>query len=119
MKRNKDLNDIKLLKVELQKLEVLYRKYKEIVPLSSTSQFNQLDLPELLDIHEGMETEDLLIHIQRVKNQLQNEIFSFRRQEQMDKAQKMEDARAFKDKVKNTKSVLKTSVKMTQQEKKR
>ena len=27
--RNKDLDDIKRIKVELQKMEVLYRKYKE------------------------------------------------------------------------------------------
>ena len=34
--RNKDLEHIKILKVELTKLEQLYKKYKEIVPREAT-----------------------------------------------------------------------------------
>jgi hypothetical protein len=32
--RNKDVNDIKLLKVELNKLDLLFKKYKELAPIS-------------------------------------------------------------------------------------
>lgn len=42
--RNKDMNDIKLLKVELLKLEKLFKKYKEIVPVGSMT-FTQITLP--------------------------------------------------------------------------
>ena len=34
--RNKDTNHIKLLKVELTKLELLFKKYKETIPIDAT-----------------------------------------------------------------------------------
>ena len=34
--RNKDINHIKILKVELTKLELLYKKYKETIPVDAT-----------------------------------------------------------------------------------
>ena len=34
--RNKDLNHIKILKVELTKLELLFKKYKENIPVDAT-----------------------------------------------------------------------------------
>jgi hypothetical protein len=36
--RNKDINHIKILKVELTKLELLFKKYKENIPVDAAPQ---------------------------------------------------------------------------------
>lgn len=42
--KNRDENDIKMLKVELNKLSILYKKYKEIGGLQTTG--NLIQMPE-------------------------------------------------------------------------
>ena len=42
--KNRDENDIKMLKVELNKLSILYKKYKEIGGVSATG--NLIQMPE-------------------------------------------------------------------------
>ena len=81
-KRNKDLEHIKILKVELTKLEQLYKKYKETIPKEATTQI-QLNLSSLASMARSSEngivdTEDLLLEIQKVKSQLQAEIMYYR-----------------------------------------
>lgn len=44
--RNKDQADIKMLKVELNKLDMIYKKYKELGGLSNITQNNLVQLPE-------------------------------------------------------------------------
>ena len=62
-KRNKDINDTRLLKVEISKLEVLFKKYKEIMP-KGQSNFQLLQIPDFVELNNGsMQTEDLLVHI--------------------------------------------------------
>lgn len=43
--RNKDINDIKLLKVELNKLEKLFKQYKDIAP-NSGAERNPINVPD-------------------------------------------------------------------------
>ena len=81
-KRNKDLEHIKILKVELTKLEQLYKKYKETIPKEATTQI-QLNLSSLASMARSSEngivdTEDLSLEIQKVKSQLQAEIMYYR-----------------------------------------
>ena len=44
--RNKDETDIKMLKVELQKLELSFKKYKDIGGLNNINANNMISLPE-------------------------------------------------------------------------
>ena len=44
-KKNKDMEDIKLLKVELHKMETLYKKYKEAAASTTGNQAPNLALP--------------------------------------------------------------------------
>ena len=43
--RNKDVNDIKLLKVELGKLDLLFKKYKELAPMSGAER-TPIEVPD-------------------------------------------------------------------------
>ena len=99
--RNKDVNDIKLLKVELNKLDQLFKKYKELAPISGAERqpiqvpdFQQIIANKLMamginpnvpgNINLAMlETEDLLIEVARVKHQLQQEIFNHKHYQDM------------------------------------
>lgn len=67
MRRNRDVDHIKLLKVELQKLDHLFRKYKESVSVESPPQI-QLNLPSLAYLAQQSEsgeidTDTLLLEI--------------------------------------------------------
>lgn len=45
--RNKDLEDIKMLKIEMSKLDILFRKYKELPPAPGSAPI-QVNLPALI-----------------------------------------------------------------------
>lgn len=75
--RNKDVNHIKILKVELHKLEQTFKKYKESLSPESVPQVQLENLPSLITMAQQpnmIDTEMLLIEIQRIKGQLQQEI---------------------------------------------
>jgi hypothetical protein len=85
--RNKDQCDIKQLKVELHKLDIIYKKYKEIGGLNHISANNLIQLPERFlhkrmndpnEDHSIINTQTMIDDINFVKNQLQCEIIKLK-----------------------------------------
>lgn len=83
--RNKDQEDIKLLKVELSKLEIIYKKYKELGGLKQINPNNLIQLPEryltrAIEVQDEqvINTQDLLDDMTFVKNQLQCEVIKLK-----------------------------------------
>ena len=71
--RNTDIDHIKILKVELQKLEQMFKKYKECLSPDSVPQVQLETLPNLITMAQCpqmIDTEVLLLEIHRVKGQL-------------------------------------------------
>ncbi len=92
-RKNRDLEDIKKLKVELHKMEILYKKYREIATQQAAASMSSpllagvaniaeiipfsLQQPE--ELAQILSTEELLIETAKIKNLLQREIFHRKR----------------------------------------
>jgi hypothetical protein len=96
-RKNRDLEDIKRLKVEIHKMETLYKKYKDLMAqggfgagqslLSSFSVANALPFSfstpnnqDPAETAQWLSTEELLIETAKIKNILQKEMFNRKRQ---------------------------------------
>lgn len=88
-RKNRDIEEIKLIKVELHKMAVLFKKYKELMlqqggppPPSLAGQlpFSLAGPGEVQEVASLLSTEELLLETAKVKNVLQKEIFSRKRQ---------------------------------------
>lgn len=68
--RNKDQEDLKMLKVEMVKLDQAFIKYKNIVPRGYTQV--KIELPDFVKMVnvEGASTEEIMIEVCRIKNML-------------------------------------------------
>ena len=92
-KKNRDIEDIKKLKVELHKMEMLYKKCKEIMNSGGTGHVNSLAnfnmasmLPfslsqpnEAQEIASWISTEELLVETAKIKNMLNREVINYKR----------------------------------------
>ena len=68
------MDHIKILKVELQKLELIFKKYKESLSPDSVPQVQLENLPNLITMAQQpqmIDTDVLLLEIHRIKSQLQ------------------------------------------------
>ena len=80
--RNKDQNDIRIMKVELVKLQQVFKKYKSIVP-KGHSELN-IELPDFVQMAvQDISTEQILVEIQKIKNLLYVETQNYRDQQQL------------------------------------
>ncbi len=83
MQRNKDQNDIRLLKVELVKLQQGFKKYKSFVPKGYSEL--QIQLPDFVQMAmSDISTEQILTEIQKIKNLLYVETQNYRDQLQLE-----------------------------------
>jgi hypothetical protein len=91
-KKNRDIEDIKKLKVELHKMEMMYKKCKEIMSsgaghvntlanfnLTSMLPFSLSQPNEAQEIASWISTEELLVETAKVKNMLNREIINYKR----------------------------------------
>lgn len=93
-RKNRDFEDIKLVKVELHKMQVLYKKYKELLSqqpgiqtnlgtfqLSSALPFSLSDQDgaALGEVAQWLSTEELLVETAKIKNLLQKDILQRKR----------------------------------------
>jgi hypothetical protein len=90
-KKNRDIEDIKKLKVELHKMEMMYKKCKEIINssghvntianfnLASMLPFSLSQPNEAQEIASWISTEELLVETAKVKNMLNREIINYKR----------------------------------------
>ncbi len=89
-RKNREIEDIKRVKVEMHKMEQLYKKMKEITqsaPSVTLAQFNLASLlpfslgqpNEAMEVAQWISTEELLVETAKVKNMLNREIINFKR----------------------------------------
>ena len=81
--RNKDNADLRMLKVELAKLQQAFKKYKEIVPRGF--QATKIMLPDFLSSPNGelmVASEELLLEIAKIKNSLLQEIAVYKEEDE-------------------------------------
>jgi hypothetical protein len=68
--RNKDQEEVRLLKVEMVKLEQAFKKYKNTVPRGYNSLTIELpDFVKMVNV-DGASTEEILIEVARIKSTL-------------------------------------------------
>lgn len=82
--RNKDQDDVRLLKVEMQKLDQAFKKYRQIVPKGHNNV--KVELPDFVKMAQtdGVSTEEIILEVSKVKNLLQIETQNFIRQHQQE-----------------------------------
>lgn len=68
--RNQDQEDVRLLKVEMVKLDQAFKKYKNTVPKGYSSLTLELpDFVKMLNV-DGASTDEILIQVVKIRNVL-------------------------------------------------
>lgn len=75
---------MRLLKVEMQKLDQAFKKYRQIVPKGHNNV--KVELPDFVKMAQtdGVSTEEIILEVSKVKNLLQIETQNFIRQHQQE-----------------------------------